>query len=135
MPLLVRNMMCLCQRFRFVVGLYFSEVHTGVLLDCIDHRHTRKRLGQVDFDAAVGNRFGAEDAARDRADQVLGQLHNPIVIGICLIQLQQRKFRVVARIHTFVAEYAAQFVHTLEAADDQPFEVQLERDAEIQIDS
>lgn len=103
-------------------------------LDGVHHRKPRKRLGKVDFDAAAGHDLGAEDVSRDRADEVLGQIHNPVVIGIRLIQFQQREFGVVARVHTLVAEHAAQLVHLLKAADDQPLEMQLQRDAEVEVD-
>ena len=56
-----------------------------------------------------------------------------MIIGVRLIQLHKRKFRIVARIDALVAEHAADLIHTLKAADDQALEVQFKRDAQAHI--
>ena len=66
--------------------------------------------------------------------QTLCNIHHAVVIGVRLIQLKQRKFRIVARINALVAENAADFIYLIKAADNQPLEVQLQRNAHIHID-
>ena len=56
-----------------------------------------------------------------------------MVIGVRLIQLHQREFRVVAGVQSLVTEHAPDLVHSLHAADDQPFQIQLQRNAQLQI--
>ena len=51
-----------------------------------------------------------------------------------LVGLQQRELRVVAEVDALVAERPAELEHPLDAADAQPLEVQLRRDAQIQVE-
>ena len=67
-------------------------------------------------------------------DQLLGQLHHALVIGISLVKLQQGEFRVVLDRHAFVAELAADLVDPLKAADDQALEIELRSNAQEQVD-
>ena len=50
-----------------------------------------------------------------------------------LVRLEHRELGVVARRHALVAERAVDLVDALEAADEQPLEVQLGRDAQVQL--
>ena len=56
-----------------------------------------------------------------------------MVVGVRLVPLEQRELRVVLERDALVAEVLAELVHALEPADDQPLEVQLGRDAEIEV--
>ncbi len=66
-------------------------------------------------------------------NHLLGQLHDVRVVDEGLVELEHRELGVVARRQTLVAEHAADLEHLLEAADDQPLEVQLERDAQHEV--
>ena len=63
----------------------------------------------------------------------LGDLHHLAVVGERLVQLHHRELGVVAGGDALVAEDAADLEHPLHAADDQPLQVQLERDAQVQL--
>ena len=64
-----------------------------------------------------------------RANQPFRKVHQPFVISVGRIKLHHRKFGVVARTDTLVAEIAIDFKNAFKAADDQTLEVELGRDA------
>ena len=65
-------------------------------------------------------------------DQLLGQVHHRAVVAVGLIDLEHREFGIVPRADAFVAIDAAQLVDPLDAADQQPLQVQLQRDPQEQ---
>ena len=65
---------------------------------------------------------------------LLGHLHQILIVAVRLIELEHRELRVVPRRDAFVAEIAVDLVNALEAADDQPLQIQLGGDPQIQID-
>ena len=66
-------------------------------------------------------------------DQLAAAVDPHVVIRVGLVGLQQRELRVVAEVHALVAERPAQLEDPLDTADAQPFEVQLRRDAQVQV--
>ena len=72
-----------------------------------------------------GNLCGLDD---DR----LSEVHHRAVIAVGLVGLEHRELGVVPGAHAFVAVDAAEFEDTLHAADEQPLEMELKRDAEHQ---
>ena len=120
-------------RLGFLVGLDLVKVNAGVLLHRVEHGDTRKGLAKVDLDAVVGDFGGAEHLLTDVAVHFFGQVHHAVVVGVCLIELHQRKLGIVARVHALVAEDPADLIDALQAADDQSFEIQLERNAELEV--
>ena len=66
--------------------------------------------------------------------QRLGQVHHRAVVAVGLIDLEHRELGIVPRADPFVAIDAAQLVDPLDAADQQPLEVQLQRDPQEQVD-
>ena len=65
---------------------------------------------------------------------LLGQVHHRAVVAVGLVDLEHRELGIVPRADAFVAVDAAQLVHPLDAADQQPLEVQLQRDPQEQVD-
>ena len=59
-------------------------------------------------------------------------VHHVVDVGERLVRLHHRELGVVARRHALVAEHPADLEDPVHAADDQPLEVQLERDAQVQ---
>ena len=55
------------------------------------------------------------------------------VVGIGLVQLEHRELGVPAIAEALVAEHPADLEHLLEAAGDQPLEVELGRDAQVHV--
>ena len=72
--------------------------------------------------------------ARRGDDEALGELHHVVVVGERLVRLEHRELGVVAGVDAFVAEHATDLEHALEAAHDEPLQVQLGRDAEVEVD-
>ena len=70
---------------------------------------------------------------RQPAQQFLGEVHKVDVVRVCLVELDGRELRVVAGRQALVAEAAVDLVYALEAADHQPLQVQLRRDAQVEI--
>ena len=75
----------------------------------------------------------ADGTERRALDQRLRALHRVAVVGVRLVPLDLRELgRVLVR-DALVAEVLRQLVHLLEAADDQPLEVELVGDAEVEV--
>ena len=72
------------------------------------------------------------DVASGLHDQRLGECHHVVHVGVRLVRLHHRELGVVSCRQPFVAENAADLEHAVHAADDEPLEVQLEGDAQIQ---
>ena len=65
--------------------------------------------------------------------QLAGQRRHRVVVAVRLVDLEHRELGVVGGVDALVAEDAADLVDPLEAADDQPLEVELDRDAQVQL--
>ena len=70
---------------------------------------------------------------RGGADQRLGEVHQVAVFAIGLVELHHGELGVVPRRQPLVAEVAVDLEHLLEAADHQPLQIQLRRDAQEQL--
>ena len=101
-------------------GVYLLKINAAVLLDRVYHSDAGKRLGQIHLNAVISNLGGAQHSLGHMAIHPLGQVHHTVIIGICLVQLHQGEFRVMASIYTFVTEHTPDFIHTLQAAYNQP---------------
>ena len=119
---------------RLLVAFPCVVIHAGILLDGLGHGQARPRAFHVDFLALILNLERAADLLCDVDVHLLHQIHDLLVIGIGLIQLDGGKFRVVARVHALVAEDAADLVDLVKPADNQALEVQLRLDAQIHRD-
>ena len=71
-------------------------------------------------------------AGRARSHHPLGQLHPVAVVGVGLVPLEHRELWVVLERHPLVAEVLADLVHPLEPGHDQPLQVQLRGDPQIE---
>ena len=103
--------------------------HDGVL-----HRDARPVAGEADLLALIGDLLAAGELAGELAEQRLGQHHQVGVGRVGLVELQHRELGVVLARQPLVAEVAADLVDPLEAADDQPLQVQLGRDPHVEIE-
>jgi len=66
-------------------------------------------------------------------EQRLGELHQVGVVRVRLVELEHRELGVVLRRDPLVAEAPVDLVHALEAAHDEALEVQLGRDAQVEV--
>ena len=104
------------RRFKVCKGV---KIHPGILFNGILHAQTLKGLVKINSYAAVGDLRRAQHIFCNRAYKLLGKIHHAVKVGICLIQLQKREFRVVPCVHALVAEHAAYFVYPFKAAHYQ----------------
>ncbi len=102
--------------------------------DRVLHRDARPGRRQAHRLPAVGDDLAARDLARELAEQLLGQRHQVLVRRVGLVELEHRELGVVLARQPLVAEVAADLVDALEAADDQALEVELGRDAHVEIE-
>ena len=63
---------------------------------------------------------------------LLGQRHQVVVVGVAPVELEHRELGVVLRRDPLVPEVAVDLEHPLDAADRQPLQIQLRRDAHVQ---
>ena len=117
------NALFLCNSLSLVIAAYFVKVNTGIFLYRVKHRNALKRLAEIYLRSVIGDNVCAEDLTRNMAVEIFGKIHHTMIIGICLIKLHEREFRVMAGIDTFVAEHSADLVDLFKPADYQPFEV------------
>ena len=119
MALLIFHMALLRESLRLLVGCHLVKVDAGVLLHGLRHGEACKRLAEVDGVLTVGNHGAAANLLCEVAEHGLREFHHSVVIGVCLIELHQRKLGVVAGVHTLVTEHAADLEDSLKTADDQ----------------
>ena len=113
--------------------VFISLKSTGVLLYGVDHRYTLKRLAEVHFDPVKDDSRRAEHLERDVADEVFGEIHHAVIVGVRLVELHHREFGVVTGVDTLVAEDSAYLIDLFKTADDKALEIKLKRDAELKI--
>ena len=89
-----------------------------------------ERLAQIEFAALIRDCRGAARIDGGLADQFFGEVHQPLVIRVRGVELHHREFRIVTRRNAFVTEIPVDFEHALEAADNQPLQIKLGRDAQ-----
>ena len=77
---------------------------------------------------------GAQDLLGRAGEDALRDVHHAVEVGVGLIELTGGELRVVLGVHALVAEDAADLIHSLQAAHDEPLQVQLRGDAHIHID-
>ena len=110
------------------------EVHAQVFLDRLGHGHPTPAGCQVDLLPLPGDLIGAQDLLGGGGEEVLKQIHHVVEVGVGLIQLHGGELRVVLGVHALVAEDAADLIHPLQAADDEPLQMQLGGDAHVHVD-
>ena len=66
--------------------------------------------------------------------QVLRNLHDVVHIRVCHIEFTECELGIVGKIDTFVSEHTTNLVHAIKPADGKLLEVQLRRNAEVQVE-
>ena len=102
-------------------------------LQRLDEGQPRPRRLQVDLVPLELDDGRAQHLARDVLEQLLDSHHRVVVVGIGLVPLEHRELGLVLVRDALVAEVLADLVDTLQAADDEPLEVELGRDPQVEI--
>ena len=101
--------------------------------ELVDEPHALPRRLEVDLVPLEGDAGRPDRLRRHELDQPLHPGHRVPVVGVRLVPLELRELRVVLVADALVAEVLAQLVDLLEPAHDQPLQVQLGRDPEIEV--
>ena len=133
MSLLELYMVLFCSGSCLFQGMDLVKVNAGIFLDGIHHSNSLERFAQIHLHAIVSDHSGSQNLLRHMAVQVLCQVHHSLVICVSLIQLHQRKFRVVSGIQALVAEYSSNLVYALHAANDQSLQIQFQGDTQLKV--
>ncbi len=95
----------------------------------LEERQPRPRGREPDRLALVRQLLAPEQSSGPRSsEQLLRQLHQVVVVGVGLIELQHGELGIVLGRDALVPEVAVDLVHALEPADQQPLEIELGRD-------
>ena len=70
---------------------------------------------------------------RQITEHALGELHHSVVVCVCLVELHKCELRVMLGVYTFVSEYTADLVDSLESADDESLQIELQRNTELYV--
>ena len=100
----------------------------------VEERQPPPRRREVDGVFSPAEREAPAERLGELGEQRLRQLHEVGVVGVRLVELEHREFGIVLGRDPLVPEVAVDLVHALEPTDDEPLEVELRRDPEIQID-
>ena len=86
------------------------------------------RRCEVDYMFAEGNLGGPAHFLADGGDHGLNHVQHVVVVGVGLVTLQQSELGIVVLVYPLVSKYPAQFIHFVEAPDNQSLQVQFGRD-------
>ena len=65
-------------------------------------------------------------------DQFLCQLHQVMIVCVRLVELEHGEFGIVLGRNTFITKVAVDFVDAVEPTHNQPFQVELRRDTQVE---
>ena len=89
---------------------------------------------QRDLMLAEGDLIGADRLRAPPSTSISSVIAiSALVVGVGLVELHHRELGVVLRRNPLVPEVAVDLEHLLEAADGQPLQVQLRRDAQVEL--
>ena len=109
-----------------------QDVDAARVPDGLPHGDPRPRRREVDLLAAELH-FQLADGPGGRAHHLLDHLHDQVVVDVRLVCLQHGELRVVLEADALVAEVLADLVDPVDAADDAALEIELDRDAQVEV--
>ncbi len=56
-----------------------------------------------------------------------------MIIGIGLIELHERKLRVMSCVNALISEHTANFINAFKAADNESLKIKLKRNAQLEV--
>ena len=104
----------------------------SVLLNTGQHRQPREVRGQINFLVLVSELLTAVHRPADKPVHTFNERHHVVEAGVGRVNLHHRKLRRMPGRNAFVAEDPPDFVHFIKAADNQPLQVKLQRDPQMQ---
>src|SRR5581483_3614291 len=116
------------------VGAVERDVLPHGLAHELEHGDPAPGRLEVELAIPVREPQRAADGHGRLADEDLAELHHRDVVGVGLVDLEHRELGVVLAVDPLVSEVVADLVHALETADQQPLQIELERDPQVQVD-
>ncbi len=133
MPVFKFDMMFFGSGSRLFQGMNRRKIHAAVLFYRVNHGNPGKRLSKIHFFSLINNFRRPQNLLRHIAVKILGQIHHPVIIGVSLIQFHQGKFRIMPGVKPFVTENPSDFINPFQPADNQPLQIQFQRNPEFQV--
>src|SRR5690606_19902900 len=96
-----------------------QRINWRIFLYRTDDSQPLERLTQVEFTTLVFKLGCTECSDGSGADAALGEIHEPLVIGIGCIEFHHGEFRIVSDAQAFIAEITVDLEHALETANHQ----------------
>ena len=97
------------------------------------YRDTLKRLAKVVLTALVFDRGSRVQLLRHASQQVLGQVHQVMIIRIGLIEFQHGEFRIMPGRQPLVTKITINLVDLFITTDNQSFQIQFRCDTQKQV--
>ncbi len=117
---------------RLFIGSDLRKINARILFDRIFHRKPFP-LGEIDLRPAERHLQTAAGFDCNALIKFFHKVHHFEIIDVCLIHFHRGKFGVVRRIHPFVAEDSAQFVHLFKSAHDETFQIQFGLNSQVHV--
>ena len=110
------------------------HVRSHGLMQRVEVFQPAPRRREIDLVLSVPHGRSAEYLAGERGEELLDERHHVGVIPVRRVAFEHREFGIVRPVHPLVAEILRELEHALHPADDEALEIELVRDAEIEID-
>src|SRR6266487_119494 len=101
------------------------DIDTREFFNCIKQTYTIPRWSQINLSSLVSNASRAFHHLSNKANYLLDQPHNIVIVSICLITFHHRKFWIMTAINTFISKITPNFVNSLKPSHNQPLKIQL----------
>ena len=88
---------------------------------------------EIQFHFSIFHDRRAGNLRRQLREQFLVHRHQVLIIAVGFIKLQHREFGIMLSRDAFVAEVAINLIHTIKTAHNQPLQIKLGGDPQIQI--
>ncbi len=116
------------------IFIHFTDIYAGVFFDGFKHADALVGPGEVDGVLSHLD-FGAAGNFTGYAfEAFFDHVHHPDVVFVGHVNFHGSELGIVGAIHAFVAEHFSELIDTVEASDDESFEVELVGDAQIEGD-
>lgn len=113
----------------FMIG----DLEAGVLFEQLGVGAAFEWGSEIDFEIAPVSFVPLADGIESFDNDLLGQVHHDPIVCVGPVEFNHCELRIVPRTDPFVSVDAADFVDSLDTANHQSLEVQLQRDPQEQL--
>ena len=87
----------------------------------------------VDLLALVGQLTASQHPISDENDHFFCQIHHLLVVGVSPVEFEHGELGIMGAVDAFIAKITADLVDAFEATHQQPLEIELEGNAQVEI--